>query len=101
MSANPPPDTNPHGARNRVRWLLGVCALAAACVIVSTWLRHRAPGETDAGKQSLKTLSESNSSPAGPSEIVAERIQTPLLLVDTNSPEAQLVSQLLNRSLPL
>jgi len=43
---------------------------------------------------------ESSPSPDA-SEITAERIETPLPSIDTNSPEAQLVSQLLNPSVPL
>ncbi len=107
MSANSPPGTpshppaNSHGARNRVRWLWGVCAVAAACVIVSIWMRNRPASETVAREHSEKWPVESNSPPAVTSGIVAEQIQSPLLLADTNSPEAQLVSQLLNPSLPL
>lgn len=64
-------------------------------------MRNRLATETAARQPSGTLPTELNSAPAVTSTIVAEQIQNQPLPAGTNSPEAQLVSQLLNPSFPL
>jgi len=65
------------------------------------WMRNRAAKETTDARQTGEWPAESVFSPTSASVRFARQIQTPLIVADTNAPEAQLVSQLLNPSLPL